>query len=118
MGTLGCPISEVAKMSTQLNIELLSEWIDNYNRHKAPELQLWERTAKVGEEAGEVMEAMIGLSDQNPRKGATHDREDVSYELLDVAVTALGAWYHMHPAGNMMLALETHAQHLVDRAGL
>ena len=105
-------------MGTQANIEKPPTRIDDYNKHKAPVVQLWERTAKVGEEAGEVMEAMIGLNNQNPRKGTTHSREDVSYELLDVAVAALGAWYHMNPSRNMMIALEHHAQHLADRAEL
>lgn len=73
----------------------LSKWIDEGNAHRAPEAITWGRLAKITEEAGEVIEAYIGVTGQNPRKGTTHDVEDVVEELLDVAVTALGAIEHL-----------------------
>ena len=82
----------------------LSQWIDAANDHKPAEQQAWERTAKVAEECGEVIAAMIGMTGQNPRKGFTHTREDVVAELLDVAVTALGGIEHL--TGHQGTALE------------
>lgn len=97
----------------------LSIWIDEYNSHKDPSLQLWERIGKIGEEFGETIEALIGFLGQNPRKGQTHSREDIQKELLDVAVTALCAYEHV--TGNQGLidkALADHFDHLLRRVGL
>lgn len=49
------------------------------------------RVLKVAEELGEVATAMIGVSGQNPRKGAIHTATDVHLELCDVIVTCLVA---------------------------
>ena len=57
---------------------------------------LWRRCAKVAEEAGEVISALIGATGENPRKGFTHTMADVEAELLDVALAALGAVAHLH----------------------
>lgn len=73
----------------------LSLWLDAYNDGKPLATQHWERVGKVGEEHGEVIGAMIGWGGQNPRKGRTHDDEHVKEELLDVAITALGAIIHL-----------------------
>jgi NTP pyrophosphatase (non-canonical NTP hydrolase) len=73
----------------------LSEWIDAGNAHRDPEAVLWGRVAKLTEESGEAMAALIGATGQNPRKGVTHSMDDVTEELLDVAVTALGAIEHV-----------------------
>ncbi len=70
----------------------LSNWIDRWGLPDATyQERLWGRTAKIAEEYGEVVAAIIGHLGQNPRKGTTHSVEDVVAELLDVAVTALGA---------------------------
>jgi hypothetical protein len=76
----------------------LSKWLDKWNAHKPLTTQHWERVGKVGEENGEVVAAMIGWGGQNPRKGRTNFDDDVVKELLDVAITALGAIVHL--AGN------------------
>lgn len=82
----------------------LSVWLDDHNAHKPAALQMWERCGKIGEEYGEVVEALIALGGQNPRKPARPDAEyDVIDELLDVAVTAVGAVEHM--TGNQGEAL-------------
>jgi len=97
----------------------LSKWIDAGNDRRDPEAVTWGRLAKITEEAGEVIEAFIGYTGQNPRKGVTHQRADVIDELLDVAVTALGAIEHM--VGHDGLALERLDQKIIKvakRAGV
>ncbi len=73
----------------------VSVWIDGHNAHRDPETQIWGRVAKIGEEHGEAIAALIGMTGQNPRKGVTHNRDDLIDELLDVAITALGAIEHL-----------------------
>jgi NTP pyrophosphatase (non-canonical NTP hydrolase) len=75
----------------------LSNWIDQStaNAKRDPEAVTWGRLAKVSEECGEVIQCYIGATGQNPRKGVTHDIDDVIEELLDVAVTALCAIEHL-----------------------
>lgn len=79
----------------QAALTSLSRWIDAGNADRDPEALHLHRVIKVGEEAGEVVSAVIGWLGANPRKGYTHDRDDVIDELLDVAVTALGAIEHL-----------------------
>ncbi|MFF7973947.1 MazG-like family protein [Streptomyces sp. NPDC007905] len=55
------------------------------------------RILKLSEEVGEVAEAVIGATGQNPRKGVTHTWEDVQAELCDVAITALVALRTLTP---------------------
>ncbi|MGW7817996.1 MazG-like family protein [Streptomyces puniciscabiei] len=55
------------------------------------------RVLKLSEEVGEVAEAIIGTTGQNPRKGVTHTWEDVQAELCDVVITALVALRTLTP---------------------
>ncbi|MFF9085146.1 MazG-like family protein [Streptomyces sp. NPDC014991] len=55
------------------------------------------RILKLSEEVGEVAEAVIGATGQNPRKGVTHTWDDVQAELCDVAITALVALRTLTP---------------------
>ncbi|HWR85627.1 MAG TPA: MazG-like family protein, partial [Rhodoglobus sp.] len=87
------PPSEDA--TAQENLVALSRWIDAGNAHRDPEAQLWGRVAKIAEEHGEAVAALIGMTGQNPRKGVTHGADQVIDELLDVAITALGAVEHL-----------------------
>lgn len=97
----------------------LSTWLDASNAHRDPEAVTWGRLAKLTEEAGEVVSAYIGLVGQNPRKGITHDRDDVLSELLDVAVTALGAYEHLSGChGQALPDLLTKIEAVVTRAGI
>lgn len=64
-------------------------WLDDANGRSDEEVTL--RILKIVEEAGEVAQAWIGMTGQNPRKGITHTRQDVADELCDVAITALTA---------------------------
>ena len=52
---------------------------------------------KITEEAGEVAEALIGVTGQNPRKGYSHSWRDVENELCDVVITAMVALTRINP---------------------
>ena len=99
----------------------LSAWIDTSTANQArdPEARLWGRVAKIGEEAGEAIAALIGATGQNPRKGVTHTLADVRAELLDVAVTALAAVEHLNGNDATSIdALTEKLDRLIERAGL
>ena len=85
----------VSVSAEQMALTALSRWIDAGNADRDPEALHLHRVIKVGEEAGEVVSALIGWLGANPRKGQTHSLDDVIDELLDVAVTALGAIEHL-----------------------
>ncbi|KAB2972455.1 hypothetical protein F8R89_10585 [Streptomyces sp. SS1-1] len=65
------------------------------------------RMLKLSEEVGEVAQAVIGATGQNPRKGVTHTWDDVQSELCDVVITALVALRTLTPD-----AREVFARHL------
>lgn len=97
----------------------LSDWIDTSpaNAARDREAATWGRLAKITEEAGEVIAAFIGATEQNPRKGRTHDGTDVIKELLDVALTALCAVEHMTGnSGRSMGELSDHIRSVAGRA--
>ncbi|MDR8412713.1 MazG-like family protein [Nonomuraea sp. 3-1Str] len=109
---------------TNALIRAVSTWIDQSpdNLDRDPEALLWGRVAKVAEEAGEAINALVGVTGQNPRKGRSATRQDVEYELLDVAMTALTALAHLHaddpePA-DLLELLSEHVDVVARRAGL
>lgn len=59
------------------------------------ELLLMHRVIKVSEEVGEVVDKLIGMTGANPRKGTYATAEDVVDELIDAAVSILGAAEHV-----------------------
>jgi len=61
-------------------------WLNRQNGNAREEQGL--RLLKLAEEVGEVSQAWIGYTGQNPRKGVTHTRQDGCDELVDVMVTA------------------------------
>lgn len=93
------------------DIRVITEWLDDSNTNMV-ELDKLMRVAKIGEELGEAaramprrasrvrfiealtikfgrcIEAIIGMTGQNPRKGFTHNEDDLLNELADVMVTA------------------------------
>ncbi|MFG2358589.1 MazG-like family protein [Streptomyces sp. NPDC048521] len=71
------------------------------------------RVLKLSEEVGEVAEAIIGTTGQNPRKGITHTWEDVQSELCDVAITALVALRTLTPQAREVF--EGHLKGVRDR---
>lgn len=77
-------------------IARLTAWLDHSNGHRTPaEVAL--RLLKVTEEAGEVAQAWIGVTGQNPRKGVTHTTSDVADELCDVITAAMVALMTITP---------------------
>ena len=97
----------------------LSQWIDQGNAGRDPEAVTWGRLAKITEESGEVIAAYIGATGQNPRKGITHTRQDVEEELLDVAVTALGALEYLRGhRGDARQLLDEKILRVATRAGV
>lgn len=54
-----------------------------------PLAQDWARAAKTGEEVGEVIDALIGYTGQNPRKGIHGEQLDMLKELADVVFTGI-----------------------------
>ena len=81
----------------------------------------WNRLGKLAEESGEVIDAFIGATGGNPRKGKCKDMVDVKTEILDVAAGGLFALAHVY--GNSsgvdyVRMLEEHIDYLLDRAGV
>jgi hypothetical protein len=85
--------------------------VDQANPRTSHEVAM--RLLKIGEEAGEVAAAYIGATGQNPRKGVTHDLDDVIGECFDTAVTALVAASTL--AGDTAAARAALDAHLVRR---
>ncbi|SDK63427.1 hypothetical protein SAMN05428985_10518 [Nocardioides sp. YR527] len=85
--------------ATPALLAYLSRWLDEPQGDRDAEAVLWGRVAKVSEEAGEAISALIGATGQNPRlspfSGNTHSYDDVVDELLDVAITAMTTAEHM-----------------------
>jgi len=71
------------------------------------------RVIKLGEEVGEVSEAVIGFTGVNKRKGVTHDEEAVAKELADVVVTAMIALHDWVPSPEQFM--KEHLQGLLTR---
>lgn len=87
-------------------VDALWAWLDSHRVHEGRQ-EILLRVLKLQEEAGEVAQAVIGATGQNPRKGTTHSWDDVQAELCDVAVTALVALRTLTPR-----AQEVFTQHL------
>ncbi len=78
------------------SVEDLWAWVDrNGTRPREQELLL--AVLKLSEEIGETAQAVIGTLGHNPRKGVTHDWDDVQAELCDVALSALVALRMLTP---------------------
>jgi hypothetical protein len=86
-------------------IELVDKWLDEspdlgHRYHHNLLAQDWGRISKVAEELGEAIQAFIGYTGQNPRKGETHELADVLDELADTAATAIFAIQHFTKSSN------------------
>lgn len=79
-------------------VEFIDKWLDQ-NVSTAylsePLAQDWARIAKIQEELGEAIQAFIGMTGQNPRKGFTHTEKEVLDELADTLITTILAMQHM-----------------------
>ncbi|MEV6999441.1 MazG-like family protein [Streptomyces sp. NPDC093982] len=92
------PPGTAAEPSADLwaTIDALWTWLDTDQPIGGKEGMLL-RMLKLSEEVGEVAEAVIGATGQNPRKGVTHTWDDVQGELCDVVITALVALRTLTP---------------------
>lgn len=77
-------------------VSVLVDWLDGASRLPRESEELL-RLLKLSEEVGEVSQAVIGVTGQNPRKGFTHSWEDVQHELCDVILTAMVALRTLTP---------------------
>ncbi|MET9912923.1 MazG-like family protein [Streptomyces sp. NPDC006476] len=77
-------------------VDALWAWLEEGSPHGGRESLLL-RVLKMSEEVGEVAEAVLGATGQNPRKGASHTWDDVQAELCDVVITALIALRTLTP---------------------
>ncbi|MDX5568203.1 MazG-like family protein [Streptomyces sp. ID05-04B] len=77
-------------------VDALRAWLDAGRVHDGLDGLLL-RVLKLSEEVGEVAQAVIGATGQNPRKGVTHTWDDVRSELCDVIITALVALRTLTP---------------------
>jgi phosphoribosyl-ATP pyrophosphohydrolase len=99
------------------NALAISRWVDAGLPTDDPAARLWARTAKVAEEAGEVIAAVTDFVGANPRR--TGDQDAVIRELCDVAFAALGAIAHLHDNDvDAVAVLADHAARVVARAGI
>lgn len=104
---------EAARQDPWDTVGRLYEWLDSHNR-QAPQEALLLRMLKLSEEVGEVAEAVIGATGQNPRKGTTHTWDDVRSELCDVIVTAMVALRTLTP--DAAAVLDAHLREVDARA--
>jgi len=83
----------ITEESFRLNA-LLSDYLDSFLYERGycnRRYLMYARTAKLAEEVGEVMQAVIGWTGDNPRKGISHTDADIVNELCDVILTAMCA---------------------------
>ncbi|QMU76593.1 hypothetical protein GXW83_13440 [Streptacidiphilus sp. PB12-B1b] len=94
-------------------VDTLAAWLEQAS-HLPPETGTLLQIMKITEEAGEVAEAVLGATGQNPRKGYSHTWEDVQNELCDVIVTAMVALTRLNPDARSVFAANLARIH--DRA--
>lgn len=78
-------------------IAAIDQWLDDETGpdYKAqPLAQDLARVCKVQEEEGEAIDAFLGMTSQNPRKGKYADQNTLLSELADRALTAIYAINH------------------------
>ncbi|MGW2695868.1 MazG-like family protein [Streptomyces sp. NPDC001296] len=95
------------------SIGRLHAWLEANRAHGGADGLLL-RVLKLSEEVGEVAQAVIGATGQNPRKGTTHSWEDVQAELCDVVITALVALRTMTPEAREVFT--THLERVTARS--
>jgi hypothetical protein len=83
---------DIGAMATDIDNWLDREVPFSYQDGKAA--QDWQRVAKISEENGEVVRAMMDITGVNPRRGMSGSIDAVTGELADVALTAALAIQH------------------------
>ncbi|MET8609861.1 MazG-like family protein [Streptomyces misionensis] len=96
-------------------VDRLRKWLDDEAAETGPADVRLLRVLKIGEEFGEVVEAVHGALGANPRKGHSHTWDDVKEELADVIVTAMVALGTIAPDGDGRRVLDERLDHLVAR---
>ncbi|MCX4551439.1 MazG-like family protein [Streptomyces sp. NBC_01387] len=91
----------------------LHAWLEE-SATRPPREETLLRVLKLSEEVGEVAQAVIGATGQNPRKGRSHSWQDVEAELCDVIVTAMVALRTLTPDAAGVFA--AHVQRVADRS--
>ena len=94
-------------------IDKLVTWLDDESP-TSPEVARLLRVLKITEEAGEVAEAVHGVTGGNPRKGASHTWEDVQKELCDVILTSMVALKTLTPDAEKVFT--ERLNHVADRS--
>ncbi|MFI9049570.1 MazG-like family protein [Streptomyces sp. NPDC053427] len=94
-------------------VEELVRWLDRECVLPPEQVRLL-RILKLSEESGEVAQAVIGATGQNPRKGHTHTWDDVQSELCDVIVTAMVALRTLTPEARRVF--DGHLGRVAERA--
>ncbi|MDT0391744.1 MazG-like family protein [Streptomyces sp. DSM 41921] len=94
-------------------VDALHAWLDTHRPVEGREGLLL-RLLKLNEEVGEVAQAVIGATGQNPRKGVTHSWDDVQAELCDVVITALLALRTLTPEARQVFA--RHLERVTERS--
>jgi hypothetical protein len=84
----------VAQIDAWLDFECNDDYITQ------PLAQDWARICKVIEELGESVQALIGYTGQNPRKGVTNTQVDMLGELADTTIAAILAMQHFTKSSN------------------
>lgn len=84
-------MSDLAASLSKVLAEISATVTASYPPGMDSELVLRRRVGKVGNEYGELLEAMEGYTGENPRKGVYATRADIINELLDCASAALCA---------------------------
>ncbi|MFF4755523.1 MazG-like family protein [Streptomyces sp. NPDC002514] len=91
----------------------LVDWLDKESPVTGEQAKVM-RVLKIGEEFGEVAEALHGAMGANPRKGASHSWDDVHKELCDVAITTLVALVSLTPEARQLF--EARLEHIGRRS--
>ena len=87
-----------------------------------PLAQDWARVAKAAEEVGEAINALIGYTGQNPRKGVHGSPDNLLAELSDGALTCVYAIQHFTKdaeatIGTVLSRAEYHVQRRKEHLG-
>lgn len=93
-------------------------WLDRNvsERYKEePLAQHWARISKMAEEVGEAIQAFIGVTGQNPRKGSYGTMRDVLNEAADVVIT--GVLCIQHFTGDAMGTADIIEERMIYRMG-
>lgn len=105
-------------MRAQTAIYCIDEYLDTKVSEEytnQPLAQDWARISKICEELGEAIQALIGFTGQNPRKGINDTKDHMLKEILDVAATAILAHQHFTKNDTTWTELERHINRLHDR---